>query len=434
MWTQPLRTWRKLAWYLLCACVGLLPLYALVKLAQAQATPQAPPFDYTVDRDGDGLPDELLAAMKHIHDLRKQGAAKEVVETERTQLLARLPYTKQTRTAMVKMEILSRQLKKAQSAAEWSATWQQVEVVVAELAQDPNYALTVETYERMLPDRKVVASDNAGQNGQVVMAAGINSADTFIYPLDQVTQDGQTLSAQSVDQATENLPAPTTNELSNHVYLPAVRAPLPMGQADDDSTAAAINQSLASNYHAYMPSIQRPNEINFANLQRGDVIFRWGPKSLGALFDYAKYYGHDGMIDGVQVYEANTDGVWLHTVSNWQQPSPEAVMRSNAGDPGAALTWAENFYGTNGRTGYNYIIVDKQTDSLLYCSQLTWKIFRHMNVEVDSGNQDYRDFLEAKYPLLGGTLVDGGVLPDEVYLDDSLNLIDRGLGKFAATP
>jgi uncharacterized protein YycO len=139
---------------------------------------------------------------------------------------------------------------------------------------------------------------------------------------------------------------------------------------------------------------------------------------------YAMYYSHSGTYNGSNtVYESNSDGVRIRPLSSWQQGQPVALgyTRSKSlSEVTAALNWAKNKYGTDGRTPYNWNFLNKNTDDALYCSQLVWKIHQYMGLNVDSNHWTYVAYLTAKFGAVGTTFAFAAVAPDEVYLSSNI--------------
>lgn len=161
--------------------------------------------------------------------------------------------------------------------------------------------------------------------------------------------------------------------------------------------------------------------VPWGSLWVGDVMHINNKKFFNA---YALYYSHSGTYNGNNtVYESNSDGVRLRPLSSWQQGQPVALgytKNKSSSEVAAALNWAKNKYGTDGRTPYNWNFLNKTTDSSLYCSQLVWKIHQYMGVNVDSNHWRYVAFLTARYGALGTTFAYAAVAPDEVYLSDQI--------------
>lgn len=153
----------------------------------------------------------------------------------------------------------------------------------------------------------------------------------------------------------------------------------------------------------------------------GDVMHINNKKFFNA---YALYYSHSGTYNGNNtVYESNSDGVRLRPLSSWQQGQPVALgytSGKSSSEVAAALSWAKNKYGTDGRTPYNWNFLNKTTDSALYCSQLVWKIHQYMGLNVDSNHWTYVAFLTARYGAVGTTFAFAAVAPDEVFLSDKI--------------
>jgi hypothetical protein len=422
---------------LLKALLLSLALFAAVGVVcpvQAAEEVRRPPFDFAIDVDGDGLPDELVAAIKQLRKLRKQNATPAKIEEARAALFERLPYSDQTRQRQAELATLYQQLNTLTDEFQRLALLQQIEQIHRQMTEgDPLYQLTIETFALLMPDRKVV--QRAEVNAATTLSPEEIAAE-FTDPTDNYDDAGQRL------PTFPEFPALMPGKLSAQLYLPVLHTTVDEG-ASLTVEAAADWSTLGGDspqqlFNAFMPTIGTPNVINFNTLSRGDLLLRDGKNSLD-LIDYAKYYGHIGMLESESlVFDSTTkdpdtedpDGVALRTINNWKKAFPVAVMRNNSktqSEVRAALDWAIQTY--NGKP-YNRIITNKTRDDELYCSQLVWKLHGRMGVEVDSESQDYEDFMVAKFGWAGKTLVDSGVFPDEIFLDDSLSVRDRGLGKF----
>ncbi len=172
--------------------------------------------------------------------------------------------------------------------------------------------------------------------------------------------------------------------------------------------------------------------VNWSQLRAGDVMLVRSGKFPWTAFIYAMTYSHTGNYNGSNmVYESNADGVRLKPLSNWQQSGQYIALgrnnRRSISQVQGALAWARNTYGTNGSTPYNYFYPDKNTNSRLYCSQLTWKIHNHIGVNVDSNHWRYQLWIGAKWGLWAIPAVAiPAVAPDEVGLDGDISYYSKG--------
>lgn len=161
--------------------------------------------------------------------------------------------------------------------------------------------------------------------------------------------------------------------------------------------------------------------VPWGALLTGDIMHINNKKFFNV---YAMYYSHSGIYNGNNtVYESNSDGVRIRPLSSWQQGQPVALGYTKGktlSQVTAALNWAKNKYGTDGRTPYNWNFLNKGTDSALYCSQLVWKMHQNMGVNVDSNHWSYVAFLTAKFGAVGTTFALTAVAPDEVYLSGNI--------------
>ncbi|MFN3763794.1 MAG: YiiX/YebB-like N1pC/P60 family cysteine hydrolase [Anaerolineae bacterium] len=172
--------------------------------------------------------------------------------------------------------------------------------------------------------------------------------------------------------------------------------------------------------------------VNWSSLRRGDIMLVRSGLWDWFMFIYAMWYSHAGNYDGNGlVYESNTDGVRLKPLSKWQQPGQYIGLgrdnKRSAAEVQAAMDWAKGFYGTDGRTPYNYFYPDKWTDSRLYCSQLVWKIHKHIGVDLDSNAWEYQLWIAARWGWWAVAAVSiPAVAPDEIGLDGDVTFYSTG--------
>ncbi len=120
-------------------------------------------------------------------------------------------------------------------------------------------------------------------------------------------------------------------------------------------------------------------------------------------FVYKVWWGHTGVYDGDDfIYESIDTGVELRNFPNnwltngndiWQGRARKSELRPRVV---TSLDSAKAKYGTDGSTPYNFNFVDKTTDEALYCSQLAWKIYQDVSLDIDSNNPNYANALALK--------------------------------------
>jgi len=190
-------------------------------------------------------------------------------------------------------------------------------------------------------------------------------------------------------------------------------------------------EALQSMFQPPETAAVSPQAISFSGLQRGDIILQKDFLFLPGYL-YAMWYGHAGNFHGNGLsYESHAPGVELRAVADVYQQGSQYVgiyrSRRPAADVAGALNSAENRYGTNRSTPYNYFFPNKWTDQALYCSQLTWKIHLQTGVDLDSQAWQYQLFLASRYgwwviPAIGLP----AVAPDEISLSPNVTFIRGG--------
>ena len=185
------------------------------------------------------------------------------------------------------------------------------------------------------------------------------------------------------------------------------------------------------------------SKTHYDNLKKGDIMLRrtglLGCKQwiIVPLCKYwALVYEHAGLYYGnyggkLRVYESsNEGGVQFKYVDTWKSSNYYVGIHRSRVD---AATIARKFdelvakYGTNGKTPYNYNLLDKYTDKALYCSQLVWKFYNSVGVNVDSDHPLYAEWLKVNYgPLLAGYVSKNAVAPDEIGMSANIYRMAAG--------
>lgn len=192
-----------------------------------------------------------------------------------------------------------------------------------------------------------------------------------------------------------------------------------------------VQMDIIPEAEAKQKSDQQLLGVSWGSLSRGHILLVRNGKFPWTSFLYAMTYSHAGNYHGNSlVYESNADGVRLKPLSNWQSSGQYIALgydkRRSSSEVQNALTWAEGYYGTNGSTPYNYWYPDKNTNSRLYCSQLTWKIHKHMGVDLDSNAWQYILWLTLHWGPVGTAVGIPAVSPDEIGLDKDIKFYSKG--------
>jgi len=347
---------------------------------QVRASETPATFNLNLDANGDGIPDELadaVAAVGNTFTLAQSDGVLSSTETNAMEqdlvnLDARLPYAPETRSLQQRVATLNAQIA--------DATPEQAAAINAEIVQlseqmlaDPNYARTIAALTKLLaPD----------------LSAG----------------------------------AATRYQ----VYLPMVT-----GGANNGAGVAASTNPPGAHVAWWW---DRPR-VSWSNLRRGNIMFQnSGDKVAG--FAYALEFNHAGTYDGNNlVYESNpNDGVNMRRLANWQANNLYIGLGRNnqksEADVTRALDWAKSYYGTNGRTRYNWWFPDKWTDKSLYCSQLVWKIHGRAGSDLDSNDWGYFVWFVARWSRINGILASAFVVsmvaPDEIARSSRVSVYSKG--------
>lgn len=142
------------------------------------------------------------------------------------------------------------------------------------------------------------------------------------------------------------------------------------------------------------------------------------------------YYGKHDM-GGFMVYEStDVGGVQFKPIVTWQQKGQYIGL--HRARTLSTTTLSRSLDAITKRYGhlvtpYNYNFIDKQTDRALYCSQLAWKYFQSMGVDIDSNSPIYAQWLVGQYGSSIGRYVGlHAVAPDEIGLSSALTRLYTG--------
>jgi uncharacterized protein YycO len=188
-----------------------------------------------------------------------------------------------------------------------------------------------------------------------------------------------------------------------------------------------------TNYKKKLPS----NALS-SIVRKGDILLRrtgingctlWNVVPLckywARVYEHAGiYYGKHDM-GGFMVYEStNVGGVQFKPVGTWQQNGQYiGIHRSRSISSSTLSRSLDAITQRYGHlvTPYNYNFINKTTDSALYCSQLAWKYFMSMGVNIDSNSAVYSQWLVGQYGgTIGNYVGHHAVAPDEIGLSSAL--------------
>jgi len=194
-----------------------------------------------------------------------------------------------------------------------------------------------------------------------------------------------------------------------------------------------------TNYRKVLPK----NALNTI-VRKGDILLRRTGMDGCLLWDiiplckyWARVYEHAGIYYGkdrhgiFQVYEStNVGGVQFKNIGTWQQRGQYiGIHRARSLSTTTLSNTLDKIIKRYGHlvTPYNYNFIDKQTDRALYCSQLAWKYFQAMGVDIDSNSPIYAQWLIGQYGgSIGSYVGQHAVAPDEIGLSSALTRLYAG--------
>jgi uncharacterized protein YycO len=214
----------------------------------------------------------------------------------------------------------------------------------------------------------------------------------------------------------------------------------PQGALSDWAQAGALFLKITKDQKLS----NRLNSSYYNRLQKGDVLLRrtglQGCKLVVVVplcQFWAFMYEHSGIYYGkrlngdLMVYESTSNGgVQFLPLKTWKDRSLYVGIHRSAIDVyriAAIFEQLINKYGYRGQTPYNFNLANKYTDKALYCSQLVWKFYLMLGMDVDSNDPMYAAWLRLMYGNTVGNYVSANaVAPDEVGLTSKLFRVAAG--------
>lgn len=208
----------------------------------------------------------------------------------------------------------------------------------------------------------------------------------------------------------------------------------------DWANASALFQKITKD----MSLRNKLTASTYSRMQKGDVILRRTGKQgckIAVIVPLCQFwafmYEHSGIYYGKrnkafnEVYESTSEGgVQFKDVKTWQKGGLYVGIHRSAIDVHKIASTFErliNTYGYDGRTPYNFNLLNKHTNSALYCSQLVWKFYLMLGIDVDSNDPLYASWLRINYgTTLGNYTSTNAVAPDEVALTSKLFRVASG--------
>ena len=185
------------------------------------------------------------------------------------------------------------------------------------------------------------------------------------------------------------------------------------------------------------------NMSMYGKLKKGDILLRRTGRNGCKQWDivplckyWALVYEHTGLYYGIRngrasVYESsNIGGVQFKGLETWRARDLYIGVQRSRVAAAIISSKLEAFirkYGTNDKTPYNYNLVNKQTERALYCSQLVWKFYLTVGVNVDSDHPFYADWLRIGYGnTLAALISRNAVAPDEIGMSSNVYRMATG--------
>jgi alpha-tubulin suppressor-like RCC1 family protein len=200
-----------------------------------------------------------------------------------------------------------------------------------------------------------------------------------------------------------------------------------------------------------LPScIAAENGLNVCDLQQGDVLLAHNggiyTAAQEALFD--GYWGHAGIYVGDGVVVESYGSVNCGDVNSFLclggNPGVQArPMRLSSGESfSRAQNWAimrptataqqkataSQYAIAQIGKGYNWNLVDKERTDAFYCSQLVWRAYQTVGIDLDSNLSALSAIAKWRGPfgLVTGAAVLAAVPPEDIWLSPSVTFVKGG--------
>lgn len=407
----------------ICMTILLEPVYA-----SDPAPAEVLPFDIQIDLDGDGKPDELMAALEELDRLEVtyQTNPSPTIEAKLKSALEmfsnRLPFNENIRALQLRISEVHGQLAAINDTEELDNILVQLKQLEDELQEISEFAIVDKIVTERLDDRL-----NSKGNLKIMSQSSVEETQ-FIFN----TKDQNRVGYDPLNQIRIFLPSIITSKASQAVFAP-------------DPACQNINTP--------------GGQADFASLQRGDLLFYKGNSKLRN-FAYARKFSHIGMFNGPnddgepEIYESDAafvgdsdGGPMLVELATYWNTQPDVCIALGHYDTAllsrvdveTAMETRQQLYGTNGETPYprqppldlsNYWL-NKEQDEKIYCSLLPWKIFDTAGVDVDSNDLRYHIWFITRWGWASvsdaWTAANHLVAPDEIYLHESLVVVSEGV-------
>jgi hypothetical protein len=155
-------------------------------LGYAHAAGDVQPFDLSIDKDKDGIPDQLALAFKTIGEAKTQAEQDAAIKD----FASRLPYSDETRATQAKAEQLQQELSATEDPKQAEQLTEQLRALGEEMKQDPGYAKTIEALDTLvkpdeLKDEMHTQSIpwNRAQRGDVLLQLDLLSPAAYLYAM-----------------------------------------------------------------------------------------------------------------------------------------------------------------------------------------------------------------------------------------------------------
>ena len=122
-------------------CYVQLPDQAIINLNQlcSMNRPKSNTIDLSIDADGDGIPDQLLAEMEKFHTTMSQASSSKEYMAALESFERRLPYSSQVKQLQTQMRNLQQQLENSPNRQQQREVFRQLDSIQKKIYEDPSY-------------------------------------------------------------------------------------------------------------------------------------------------------------------------------------------------------------------------------------------------------------------------------------------------------
>jgi len=244
-------------------------------LGYAHAAGDVQPFDLSIDKNKDGIPDQLALAVKTIGDAKTEEEQDAAIKD----FASRLPYSDETRAAQAKAEQLQQQLDATEDPKEAEQLTDQLQALGEEMKQDSGYSKTIEALDTIvkpdeLKDEMHTQSIpwSSARRGDILLQLDLLSPTTYFYAMNYNhtgnfygNQDGQ-LHHEILDSVISGVRLAPLSEWQGFGKFVMIAR-------DGVASQQAVANAMENRKHQFIDLRHTPYNFNFADKWTDNAVY-----------------------------------------------------------------------------------------------------------------------------------------------------------------